>query len=102
MIDPSHTLKFKLLHLREGEVLDVSTKDLANYHNGGSIRIQNGAPKKATPLYSLDPRERSAAVVRAYKELKLLLVQPPPGVSAEELPGEEFRIRFVRTEKVRW
>ncbi|MEM0344092.1 MAG: hypothetical protein QXU73_07610 [Thermoplasmata archaeon] len=92
-------MKWKLLNLREGEVLEVSTKDLANYHNGGAINIPNGAPQQHTPLYRMDPKGRSAAIVRAYKELRLFLLHPPPGIIAEELPGAQFRVRFVRIEQ---
>lgn len=97
MIDRPHSLKYKLQNLREGEVLTVSTKDLANFHNGGAIRIPNGQPtNERSPYHLLSPQERGAAIVQAYNELRLLLRQPPPGVVAEELPGSQFKVRFAR------
>lgn len=99
MIEPEHSLKAKLMGLREGEVLTVSTRDLANYHNGGEIRIPNGRPNQDhSPYHCLESRAQCAAIVRAYKELRLLLLRPPPGIIAEELPGSQFRVRFVRIE----
>lgn len=99
MIPQNRTLKLRLLSLREGEVLTITTRDLANYHNGGSIKIPARAPSAtSSPYLLLDTCEKKSALVKAFQELRDLSVRPPPGVFAEELPGREFRIRFVRIE----
>ena len=90
------TLKRVLLQLRDGEPLEITTRDLANYHNGGLIRIKNGG--RSEPFNRMEKREKSAAIVLAYRELKLLLINPPEGIFSEELQGPEFKVRFVRIE----
>lgn len=100
MIPPSElgkkTLKRVLLQLRAGEPIEVTTRDLANYHNGGMMHIKNGG--RSEPFNRMEKREKSAAIVLAYRELRLLLINPPEGVFAEELQGPEFKVRFLRIE----
>lgn len=90
------SLKRVLLQLRTGEPIEITTRDLANYHNGGLMRIKNGG--RSEPFNRMEKREKSAAIVLAYRELRLLLIQPPDGIFAEELQGPEFKVRFVRVE----
>lgn len=89
------TLKSRLERLRDGEVLVVTSKDLANYYCGGACPIPS---HKSSPFHSLEKTERHRLTIRAYKELIVALKFPPRGVEAEELPGQEFRIQFVRME----
>jgi hypothetical protein len=98
MIDEEHrTLKCKLLGLREGEALVVSTKGLANFRNGSTITIPSGA-RDANSYHRLAKTEKCRALIMAHKELTLALRFPPDGVYAEEMPGQEFRVRFIRME----
>lgn len=90
------SLKNVLSQLKEGQPLEISSRDLANYQNGGRLPIENGGHRQ--PINTMDKREKSAAIVRAYRELKLELLSPPQGIFAEELQGSEFRVRFVRIE----
>lgn len=90
------SLKRVLLQLRVGEMKDVSTRDLANFHNGGLLQIP--AHNVHEPYHQMDMRQKHAALVLAYRELRLLVRNPPPGVVAEELLGPEFKVRFVRLE----
>lgn len=98
MIEGEHrTLKHQLLGLREGEVIVISTKGLANYRNGSTITIPSGA-RDANSYHRLPKTEKCRAILKAHKELVLALRYPPDGVHAEEMPGQEFRVRFIRME----
>jgi hypothetical protein len=90
------SLKRILLQLRVGEMKDVSTRDLANFHNGGLLQIS--AHNAHEPYHQMDMRQKHAALVLAYRELRLLVRNPPPGIMAEELIGSEFKVRFIRFE----
>lgn len=97
MIEGDRSLKHKLLSLREGEAIVVSTKGLANYHNGSTIMISPGA-RGLNSYHRLENGEKHRVLLRAYKELVLTLNCPPEGVMAEEMPGREFKVRFIRIE----
>lgn len=98
MLSPGNgTLKNVLNRLREGEVLVVGSKDLANYYCGGRCPI----PAHTTsPYHLLTKPEQCALVRKAYKELIVALKFPPQGVEAEELTGSEFKIQFTRLEGI--
>ena len=91
------TLKDKLHAMREGEVLAISSKDLANYYCGGKIPIP--AHNHASPYHLRTKSEKAVLLRRAYRELILTLRLPPEGFEAEEMPGSVFRIQFIRMER---
>lgn len=97
MIEGPRTLKCQLLALREGEAIVVSTRGLANYRNGSTIVIPPGA-RDANSYHRLPKTEKCRALLKAYQELVLSLKFPPEGVVAEEMPGHEFKVRFIRME----
>jgi hypothetical protein len=98
MLSNNGSLKNRLVQLREGEVVVLGSKDLANYYCGGKCPIP---AHRTSPFHQLEKVEKQKLTIRAYKELIVALKFPPEGIEAEELPGSEFRIQFVRMEKVR-
>ena len=87
------TLKSKLLAMREGEVLVMGSKDLANLYCGGKCPMPSHI---VSPYHKLQRDEKAGVLSKAYRELILALRFPPDGFDAEELTGPEFRIQFVR------
>lgn len=98
MTSNNGTLKSKLALLREGEVLVLNSKDVANMYCGGKYPIP---AHRQSPYHRLTKPEQCSLVRRAYKELILALKFPPQGVEADELPGAEFRVEFIRMERSR-
>jgi len=88
--------KRKIENLRDGELFSVTVKDLANFYAGGELKVSNG--DRTSPYSRLSKHEKISYTSRAYRDLILLLRNPPDNIHAEELAGSHFGVSFLKLE----